>query len=167
MCSRLYFLDDKVETHSLRANQAMHPLLPKFIASFQKAIKAEMKAMRQRLGPFEVPLADGLALDADERDQGRLYVFKVLQPNDKLVLQAECTLRYETSEVLVTIMDIDQDDVTLRCQRKISLDGDSYTLVIYPWFLYERLILALESLLDSPDHFVSNALMAFGKIAPQ
>jgi superfamily I DNA and/or RNA helicase len=145
----------------------MHPLLPKFIHSFQKAIKAEMKAMRQRLGPFEVPLANGRVLDADDSDQGRMYVFKVLQPNDKLVLQAECTLRYETSEALVTITGIDQDEVTIRCERKIGLNYDSYTLVIYPWFLYERLILALESLLDSPDHFISNALMVFGKISPQ
>jgi hypothetical protein len=78
----------------------LHPLLPKFIRSFQKAIKAEMKAMRQRLGPFEVPLANGRVLDADDSNQGRIYVFKVLQPNDKLVLQAECTLWYETSEAL-------------------------------------------------------------------
>lgn len=78
----------------------IQPLLERFISTFQKAIRAEMEAMRQRLGPFEVPLTQGRSLDPAEDEPGRSYSFKVGQPNDKLVPQLECTLRYSGGEVL-------------------------------------------------------------------
>jgi superfamily I DNA and/or RNA helicase len=142
-------------------------LLERFIRSFQKAITAEMAAMRQRLGPFEVPLGQGRSLDPTEGEPGRSYTFKVLQPNDKLVLQAECTLRYGAGEILVTITDLHQDEVTLRSERPIGLTYDDYTLVIYPWFLYEKLQLGLESLLDADTFYVDNALLLFGHGQPR
>jgi hypothetical protein len=40
-------------------------LLQRFIDSFVKAVTVEMEAMRQRLGSFEVPLADGTAIERD------------------------------------------------------------------------------------------------------
>lgn len=137
-------------------------LLEKFIRSFQKAIIAEMEAMRQRLGPFEVPLGQARSLDPTEGESGRRYAFKVLQPNDKLILQAECTLRYGAGEILVTITELHQDEVTLRSERPIGLTYDDYTLVIYPWFLYEKLQLALASLLDADTFYLDNALLLFG-----
>jgi len=153
---------------SIPAGQkTMQTLLAKFIRSFQKAIHTEMNAMRRRLGPFEVPLAEAQSVQIPDNNRDRLYRFRVLQPNDKLVLHAECTLRYEGREILVTITDIDQDEITLRCNQTISLKEKNYSLVIYPWFLYERLITALETLLDSQTHFVPNALMVFGKLPPQ
>jgi superfamily I DNA and/or RNA helicase len=144
----------------------MQVLLEKFINSFQKAITVEMEAMRQRLGPFEVPLADGKALEGTENDKWKFYGFTILQPNDKLVLQAECTLVHEKGEVLVTITELTQDKVTLRSEREIDLRYPPYTLVIYPWFLYEKLKHALESLLQGQNFFVPNALMLFGKHPP-
>lgn len=142
-------------------------LLKRFIHSFKKAISAEMEAMRQRLGPFEVPLGHGRSLNPTEGESGRSYSFKVLQLNDKLTLQADCTLRYGGSELLVTITDLHQDEVTLRSERPIGLTYDYYTLVIYPWFLYEKLQLALESLLDSDTFYVDNALLLFGHGYPR
>ncbi|GIK37902.1 MAG: hypothetical protein BroJett011_17350 [Chloroflexota bacterium] len=140
----------------------IRPLLERFISSFQKAIRAEMEAMRQRLGPFEVPLTQGRSLDLAESEPGRSYSFKVVQPNDKLVPQLECTLRYSGGEVLITITDLRQEEVTVRADRPISLSGDDYTLVIYPWFLYEKLQVALESLLNSDTFSPDKALLLFG-----
>jgi superfamily I DNA and/or RNA helicase len=145
----------------------MQPLLKQFITSFQKAIRAEMAAMRQRLGPFEVPLAPGQALEGGDQERDQLYQFQVLQANDKLVLQAECTLVYEGGEALVTITGIEGDRLTIRSQQYIPLNYHTYTLVIYPWFLYEKLIVSLESLLDSPDFFVQQAMTLFGKGQPR
>lgn len=146
----------------------MSALLERFIRTFQKAISAEMEAMRQQLGPFEVPLGEGRALDKEEGEQGRLYTFKVLQANDKLVLQAECTLRYEGGELLVTVIDLNQAQITLRSDRPIGLNTGDYTLIIYPWFLYERLQAALAALLVTPEAFYcDNALTLFGQGQPR
>src|SRR5262245_48011420 len=106
-----------------------------------------MEAMSQQLGPFEVPLGQGRSLDPGEPEEGNRYIFKLLQPNDKLAAQMECTLKYEAGEALVTIMDLQYDEVTLRSERNIGLNYNTYTLAIYPWFLYERLQSALETLL--------------------
>jgi hypothetical protein len=141
-------------------------LLDRFIRSFQKAISVEMEAMRQRLGSFEVPLGHGRSLDPTEGETGRAYAFKVLQPNDKLMPHVECTLRYSEGEVLVTITELHQDEVTLRSDRPISLTHNNYTLVIYPWFLYEKLQLALASLLDSDTFYLDKALLLFGHGQP-
>ncbi len=144
----------------------IRPLLDRFIRSFQKAISTEMDTMRQRLGPFEVPLGHGRSLDLAEGEPSRGYVFKVLHSNDKLIQQAECTLRYGGGEVLVTITDLYQDEVTLRSERPISLTYNDYTLVIYPWFLYEKLQAALASLLDSDTFYLDKALLLFGHGQP-
>ncbi len=122
-----------------------------------------MEAMRRRLGSFEVPLGEGKVLDGMDSDKGKLYRFKILKPNEKLVLQAECTLRYGGSELLVTITDISQTEITLSSHRNIGLNDDDYTLLIYPWFLYERLKIVLETLLDSDDFYIPNALLLFGQ----
>jgi len=142
-------------------------LLRRFIDSFKKAIQSEMEAMRKRLGPFEVSLTDGSALETGEDHSDRFYNFRVLTPNEKLVLNSECSLRTENNENLVTITGIDGDKITLRCSQKIELAANDHKLVIYPWFLYEKLIQVLDSLLDHPDFFISNALMLFGKFPPQ
>lgn len=142
------------------------PLLHKFIASFQKAIKVEMEAMRQRMGPFEVPLADGKHVDSPQDEKWYFVHFRVVTPNEKLALQAECTLRSEKTETLVTITELSKDEVILRTDREIDLRSGSFTLIIYPWFLYERLQQALENLEQSRDLFVTHALMLFGKHPP-
>jgi superfamily I DNA and/or RNA helicase len=144
----------------------MQILLKQFVSSFQKAITVEMEAMRQRSGPFEVPLINGRAVDSGEDGRGKFYTFKIVRPNDKLVLQAECTLRYDVDELLVTITDIGQDEVTIRSEQNIGLSYSTYTLIIYPWFLYEKLKLALATLLESEQFFALNSLLLFGKGVP-
>ena len=144
----------------------MSLLLKKFVDTFQKAISTEMEAMRRRLGPFEAPLGSGKALSFNRDEPGKFYTFQILKPNEKLTPQVECTLRYDQGEVLVTIVEINQAELTLRTERTITLNEGDYTLVIYPWFLYERLQDALVSLIDADDFFVSNALLLFGKGEP-
>ena len=47
---------------------------------------------------------------------------------------------------MVTITQLDRDKLTLRSERNVSLTAPNYTLLIYPWFLYERLQEALAAL---------------------
>jgi hypothetical protein len=123
---KIYSLPILKYNAAYRRGKRMQTLLTKFIHSFQKAIHTEMNAMRRRLGSFEVPLAEARIVEMPDDSQNRLYCFKVLQPNDKLVLHAECTLRYEGREILVTITDIDQNQITLRCNQTISLKENCY-----------------------------------------
>jgi len=134
-----------------------------FIDSFHKAIAMEMEAMRKRLGSFEVPLSNGEVMLENLKEN--FYTFKIASSNDKLVLNTECTLRYDGGEALVTIAKIEKEIVTLSCQHKIGLGCGSYILVIYPWFLYEKLKAALTGLLKSNDVHLDSALRTFGKIA--
>ena len=144
--------------------------LRRFVDSFDRAISVEMEAMRQRLGPFEVPLGRGQLVEGeaggDETGRSgrwRDYRFPVLQPNDKLVLQSECSLVAGASECLVTIVDISGDAVVVRSATSLDLGADTFTLVIYPWFLYDRLKASLAALLDQEGFYTGNALAAFGR----
>ncbi|MFC1526275.1 DEAD/DEAH box helicase [Candidatus Latescibacterota bacterium] len=138
-------------------------LLGRFIATFKRAVTAEMEAMRQRLGPFEVPLTGGRRQEGSGGDGPWLYVFRVLQANDKLVVNGECTLVTGTWEGLVTIVSLEGDEVCLRSDRPVELGDAAATLVIYPWFLYERLRAALQELLDDDTFHTGNALALFGR----
>ena len=146
-------------------------MLSRFIDTFKKAITVEMDAMRSRMGPFEVPLSQGQVLDASadknaDKDEW-LYGFKVFQPNDKLVLGGECNLIAGSKEYLVTLTALDKDQITLRTNRPLDPKADPLTLVIYPWFLYEKLQAALQSLVDSTSFHPDTALRLFGKNAPR
>ena len=112
-------------------------------------------------------MTNGRALDNGPNQADHSYTFEVTQPNDKLVLQAECSLAFDGDEVLVTITGLEQNEVTVTCRRAVPLNRAGYTLVIYPWFLYERLIAALELLPEDEGYAVHNALMAFGKLPPR
>jgi hypothetical protein len=139
-------------------------MLTRFIDSFKKAVSMEMDAMRARMGPFEVPLDQGGQLDDPDENGKRLYQFKVLQANEKLTLGGECSLITGSgSEHLVEITGIDQDQIIVRCDREIDCGDGPLTLVIYPWFLYEKLKVALQSLIDG-DYHTDTALELFGKL---
>ena len=138
-------------------------MLARFIGSFKKAITVEMEAMRRRQGPFEVPLGQGRLLEGgDGRDQW-LHEFTLLRPNDKLVLGGECSLLAGGVEYLVKITSLEGDLIALSCNREIDLDATPRTLVIYPWFLYEKLKVALRELLHSDRFHPDTALALFGQ----
>ena len=140
-------------------------LVERFIASFRKAILAEMQAMQERLGSFEVPVSSGRALESGAADR-RLFAFEIAAPNDKLALHSECTFATARDEWLVTIEGVAGREIRLSCGHELPLGSGPAVLVIYPWFLYQRLLAALESLPASTGYFVENALMVFGKRAP-
>lgn len=145
----------------------MPALLKQFIQTFQKAIQAEMTAMRQQMGPFEIPLSEGQTHERTTDEPERHYRFKVLQNNDKLVIGAECTLVYDGGQTLITITGLAEKTINFQSSRKIPLNAAPYTLVVYPWFLYERLIAALEGLSQDPTAQLESAYRLFGKVAPQ
>ncbi|MBT3296147.1 MAG: AAA family ATPase [Verrucomicrobia bacterium] len=145
----------------------MKELVTRFVNSFQKAVRVEMDAMREQLGPFEVEVAEARRLETPEDSPYEEYAFVGLAPNDKLVLNGECTLVHDGGEALVTIVELDGNAITLRCANTIRMDSSAYVLVIYPWFLYERLLLVLESLPDSEAFCATNALALFGKLKPR
>jgi hypothetical protein len=122
-----------------------------------------MEAMRERHGSFEVVLTDGHRNVLDEAEGGASYTFRVLSLDEKLVAGLECTLRASDAEQLVRIERIDGADVTLSSERPIALRDGHAVLVIYPWFLYDRLLKALEEI--DPHRFaVERAMTLFGKL---
>jgi hypothetical protein len=144
----------------------MKAKVQQFVDSFQKAVRMEMEAMREQLGPFEVPVSIPRETATPENSDYRLYEVTAAASADKLVLNGECTLVYDDGETLVTITAIEGDQLTLRSETEIPQSSSSWTLVIYPWFLYERLLHTLESLPASPGFHAASALTLFGKRPP-
>ncbi len=119
--------------------------------------------MRERRGSFEVVLTDGQRTVLDEPEGGAAYTFRALSLDEKLVAGLECTLRTSDAEHLVRVDRIDGSDVTLRSERPVTLKDGHAVLVIYPWFLYERLLKVLEEI--DPHRFaVERAMTLFGKL---
>jgi hypothetical protein len=148
-------------------------LLQRFIKTFEAAIDGEMRSMQERLGPFEIPLAAPRRAGDPDAADGELYAFDMPstsragdRADERLVPGLECTLRHDGGEIPVTVITVGGGEVVVASQREIRLDR-VYTLVVYPWFLYERLKETLASLPDSSGHFTESALRLFGKIPPR
>jgi hypothetical protein len=138
-------------------------LLSSFVSHFRRAIQQEMEAMRERRGSFEVVLTDGQRAVLDEPASGVVYTFRALSLDEKLVAGLECTLRTSGSEELVRIDRIDGSEVTLWSERPVVLTDGHAVLVIYPWFLYDKLLKVLEEI--DPHRFaVERAMTLFGKL---
>lgn len=139
-------------------------LLQSFIDSFVAGLSAEMFAMQKKLGPYELALSGMRELE--NLEEFRLYGFTAKQPSDKLVAQLECTLRADTAELPVRIASISEEELVLRSEGEIPANASNYSLIVYPWFLYERLKLALLSILQSDTFFPESGLRLFGKLPP-
>jgi hypothetical protein len=138
-------------------------LLARFVRTFQQAIREEMAAMRERLGSFEVPLRAGTELSFDaERGRGR-YRFELAGAGDKLMAGMDCSLRVAGSEHLVSLESLERATLVLRASRRVATGDGEAVLVVYPWFLYERLIARLGEL-RCHAHEVERALSLFGKL---
>ena len=138
-------------------------LLSSFVAHFTRAIRREMEAMRERRGSFEVGLTHGQRNVLDAAESGASYTFRAVSVDEKLVAGLECTLRASDAEHLVRIDRIDGAEVTVWSERPIALGDGHGVLVIYPWFLYDRLLKVLEDI--DPDRFaVERAMTLFGKL---
>src|SRR4051812_14458657 len=119
-------------------------LLASFITHFKRAIQMEMDAMRERRGSFEIAITDGVRDDIEGSQNGVRATYRVVTPDEKLVAGMECTLRTSAAEWLVAVERVDGADITLSSDRPID-NGDGHgVLVIYPWFLYEKLLAVLD-----------------------
>jgi hypothetical protein len=148
-----------------KGSASLPSLLSSFVSHFVRAIRQEMDAMRERRGSFEVILTDGQRNVLDEPESGASYTFRALSFDDKLVAGLECTLRGSGAEQLVRIERVDGAELTLWSERSVALKDGNAVLVIYPWFLYERLLKALEEI--DPHRFaVDRAMTLFGKLEP-
>ncbi len=131
----------------------MAELLARFVSAFKRGIEGELAAMRASSEAFEIPLARG-------EDLGALrYGFTLATP-EKLVPGTACSLKAPRGDQRVTIERVDDDRITIAASQPIDA-ADTCALVIAPWFLYDRLLQALDAI-DSP----SLALTLFGKQPP-
>jgi superfamily I DNA and/or RNA helicase len=138
-------------------------MLARFVRSFQQAIDEEMAAMRERMGSFEVLLTGGTTVSVDEQTRRGRYRFALGGSADKLMVGMECSLRIGGNEQLVAIESLQDAVVVLRSTGPVALGAGNGVLVVYPWFLYERLKTRLGEL-RANRHDVARALALFGKL---
>jgi hypothetical protein len=136
------------------------PLLASFVAAFKRGIEREVAAMRAASETFELPVAGGEPIDA-----GR-YALELAEASDRIAAGTECSLRTARGEHRVIIERCDDLRLTVTCEAAIDLAARPLALVVAPWFLYDRLVLALDEL-DADRHPVALALALFGKRAPR
>jgi len=131
-------------------------LLGRFVSAFKRGIEREVAAMRTSAAAFEITLTRGEEL-------GTLrYGFAFPEASEQLAAGSEGSLRTQRGELRVTIERCEDLRITVTSDQPIDLDAVPITLVVAPWFLYERLVQALGDL-DVDRHSVSRALTLFGK----
>lgn len=130
--------------------------LGRFVSAFKRGIEREVAAMHTSSGAFELTLTRG-------EDLGTLrYGFDLPEPTEQLAAGGECELRTSRGEARVTIERCDELRITVTSDQPIDLGALPITLVVAPWFLYERLVEALDGLAIDR-HPVALALALFGK----
>ncbi|MHC4883982.1 MAG: DEAD/DEAH box helicase [Planctomycetota bacterium] len=137
-------------------------LLNRFLDSFGKAIDAEMAAMRERMGPSEISLIltdPGEELPSDECRKA----FRMVSPSEKLIPGMDCSVRFRDGERRTTLEQVLDDVVLLRADRPFPDTLSEPSLIVYPWFLYERLRAALADLGSEEHVYPENALALFGQ----
>ena len=109
--------------------------------------------MRSSSQSFEIPLARG-------EDLGALrYSFEVASA-DRLAPGTVCALKTARGEQRVAIERVADGRITLGASQAIDVNA-SCALVVAPWFLYERLLQALDGIAAAP-----LAMTLFGKQPP-
>jgi hypothetical protein len=138
-------------------------ILEVFISHFKRAIRQEMDAMRERKGTFEIFLTNGERMESSETPGGDQYIYRLSSNDEKLVAGIECTLRTMKGEYLVRVERCDDLMITVYSGRAVEIGTGEASLVIYPWFLYEKLLTVLGEI-DSRRFPVDRALTLFGKL---
>lgn len=124
----------------------MAELLARFVAAFKRGLEGELAAMHASAEAYEISLSSGEDLG------GLRYRFEV-GAGERLVAGTVCTLGGQR----ITIERVEGARVTLLATQPVEV-GRPCALVVAPWFLYERLIGALDEIRDAPI-----ALALFGK----
>ena len=141
----------------------MKPDIEQFTKAFIRAIGIEMGEMKRKLGSFKISLGFGRKSQMGEF----LYSFDLPVRSEKIFSGMECELRHSSGRSLVTIAEVSDRTVELESRTAIPLGASPYFIVIYPWFLYERLLDALDSLRKSETHHIESAFRAFGRLPPR
>ena len=102
-----------------------------------------------------------LALSRGEELGGLRYAFEAVTTTDKLAAGTVATLRTPHGEHRVTIERVEDKRITLATLQPIDASASPIALVLAPWFLYDRLVEALDGIGDN--HGVDLALTLFGK----
>jgi AAA domain len=131
----------------------MAELLARFVSAFKRGIEGELAAMRASSEAFEIPLVRG-------EDLGTLrYAFE-LSASERLVPGTVCSLKTPRGDQRVAIERVADDRVTIAATQSIDTSSPC-ALVVAPWFLYDRLVQALDEI-ESPEL----ALALFGREPP-
>ena len=131
----------------------MGELLSRFVAAFKRGIEGELAAMRDASEALAIPLAHG-------EDLGALRYRFALTATDRLVPGTVAALETPRGAQRVVIERFDDGRITLSAAQPIDPEG-ACALVVAPWFLYERLVEALDEIEAAP-----LALALFGKEPP-
>jgi hypothetical protein len=135
----------------------MRALLARFVAAFKRGIEGELAAMREGGDAFELALARGEELG------GSRYRFEAgARTSIDLAPGTQCALRSPRGEQRVVVERCAESHVVIAATQPIDIAASPIALIVAPWFLYERLILALGEL-DVDRHAVEPALRLFGK----
>jgi hypothetical protein len=129
-------------------------LLARFVAAFKRGIEGELAAMRASAEAFEIPLVRG-------EDLGALRFAFELGAHERLVPGTVCSLKTPRGEQRVTIERVEEGRVVIVATQGIDA-SEPCALIVAPWFLYDRLVQALDGI-ATPEL----ALTLFGKGATE
>ena len=121
-----------------------------------------MEALKKRLGSFEVRVScESVVQQKDSKKD--LHLFEIKTSADKLSPGMQCTLSFKKIDYAAEIFSINNGKCELYIDSDIRISPeDEAVIVVYPWFLYEKLIAGINGL----GHVTSGlelAFSAFGK----
>jgi hypothetical protein len=114
----------------------MVELVAKFVAAFKRGIEGEVAAMRESAEAYEIRLSNG-------EDLGALRYRFDAPAGDRLAPGMVASLRTPRGDDGATVERIDGARITIAATRPVDVTGP-VALVIAPWFLYDRLLQALD-----------------------
>ena len=131
----------------------MVELLARFVSAFKRGIEGELAAMRESSAAFEIPLARA-------EDLGALRYSFELSSAERLAPGIMCALKTARGEQRVRIERIADNRVAISAEQPVDVTA-ACALVVAPWFLYERLLQAIDGIRAAP-----LAMTLFGKQPP-
>jgi AAA domain len=129
-------------------------LTARFVAAFKRGIEGELAALRGSAQLSEVALERGEDLGAQRYSFARTTT-------ERLAPGTVCALRAAQGEQRVAIERVTDARVTLTASQPIDVSAPC-ALLVAPWFVYERLLQALDGITAAP-----LALTLFGKQPPR
>src|SRR5262245_52235315 len=131
----------------------MMELVARFVAAFQRGIEGEVAAMRESAEAYEIRLTNGEHL-------GTLrYRFDAPSAGDRLVPGMVASLRTPRGDDRATLERVEGTRITIVATQMVDVTAP-VALVIAPWFLYDRLLQALDRI-DAGSHAVATAIGLF------